>query len=341
VAAAAPGYGYLVPPGEAAAGGIVRFLDAGGRARVVSRASRFAGRDWPAGSWFLPAAGNDSLQQRASAAGLGAFAVPVASGMAESGVDLGSGRASVVRLPKVALLSGEGVSPLSFGAHWFFLEQRLGLPFTALPAADLARADLARYDVIVLPDASGRALDEAGRKALREWTERGGRLVAVDGGAAALAETFDVATRAATDPTAEEENSRARLLRGREQRERDEWDEQVPGAIIEARLDPAHPLAWGAGLDGAPERIFLLHSGTLVFEPAEGVESVVHFSAEPARISGVIAPAQLERLGEGAWLATKRVGRGSVALFAGDPLFRLFWRATEPLYVNALLLGPR
>jgi hypothetical protein len=29
-----------------------------------------------------------------------------------------------------------------------------------------------------------------------------------------------------------------------------------------------------------------------------------------------------------------------VVLFAGDPLFRMFWRATHPLYVNALLLGP-
>jgi hypothetical protein len=34
------------------------------------------------------------------------------------------------------------------------------------------------------------------------------------------------------------------------------------------------------------------------------------------------------------------MGRGSVVLFAGDPLFRLFWRATHPLFVNAVLLGP-
>ena len=33
------------------------------------------------------------------------------------------------------------------------------------------------------------------------------------------------------------------------------------------------------------------------------------------------------------------VGRGSVVLFADDPLFRLFWRATQPLYTNALLVG--
>jgi hypothetical protein len=28
-----------------------------------------------------------------------------------------------------------------------------------------------------------------------------------------------------------------------------------------------------------------------------------------------------------------------VVLFAGDPLFRMFWVASHPLYLNALLLG--
>jgi hypothetical protein len=54
----------------------------------------------------------------------------------------------------------------------------------------------------------------------------------------------------------------------------------------------------------------------------------------------VISPESLRRLEEGVWVGTRRMGRGSVVLFAGDPLFRLFWRSTHPLYVNALLLGP-
>jgi hypothetical protein len=48
----------------------------------------------------------------------------------------------------------------------------------------------------------------------------------------------------------------------------------------------------------------------------------------------------VRRLEQGSWLVTRRIGQGSVVLFADDPLFRLFWKATEPLYVNAILLGP-
>ncbi|CAN5342539.1 M14 family metallopeptidase [soil metagenome] len=333
-------YGYLLSPGDDSAAGVVRFLQAGGRARVLSRASTFQGRRWPAGSWFIPAFGNEGVQERVTAAGLATLATPVQSGRSEEGIDLGSDRAPPVRLPRVAVLSGEGVSPTSFGAHWFFLEQRLGLPFDALLTGDIARADLTRYDVIVIPEASSTLLEERTRELLRAWIQRGGRLVAVGGGAEAAAPLAEVEVRPANVAAGDTADARRRLLRGREERERADWETQVPGTILPARLDPAHPLAWGAGTDGDAEQLFVLHAGDRVFEPAADVEAVAYFRADLPRISGIISPENLRRLQQGAWLVTRPMGRGSVVLFAGDPLFRMFWRATHPLYVNALLLGP-
>jgi hypothetical protein len=132
-----------------------------------------------------------------------------------------------------------------------------------------------------------------------------------------------------------------RGVRTREERERDAWRDEVPGTIFALRLDPAHPLAFGAGAGDDVNRLFVLHSGLRVFEPGENVEVVAHFDSELPRISGVISQENLERLEQGAWVVTRRLGRGSVALFAGDPLFRFFWRSTHPLYSNAILLGPR
>jgi hypothetical protein len=135
-------------------------------------------------------------------------------------------------------------------------------------------------------------------------------------------------------------NARTRNLAGREERERQEWRQEVPGTIVGLKMDPRHPLAFGAGLDGRPSDAFALHQGTRVFEPAEGLETVAYFPQNPTRISGVISAENLRRLGQGSWLVTKRMGQGSVVLFADDPLFRLFWRSTQPLYLNAILLGP-
>ncbi len=333
-----PGIGYLVAPGDAASGAMVRFLQRGGRARILGRPSTFGGQRWPAGTWFIPAAGNDTVQGRVTAAGLGGLVRPVATGMAESGIDLGSENVGRAQLPRVAVIAGEGVSATSFGAHWFYLEQELGMPFDAVMASDLANLDLSEYDVIVLPDASPRALRGAD-EAIKAWIQRGGRLVAVGGGAEVVAGMAEIKIRpgAAADSAGD---ARSRWLAGREERQRHEWRQEVPGAIFPLRLDPAHPLAFGAGLDGRPSETFALHAGTTVFEPAEGVETVAYFPARLERIAGVIAPAQVRRLEQGGWLVTKRMGQGSVVLFADDPLFRLFWQATEPLYVNAILLGP-
>jgi hypothetical protein len=334
----ASGLGYLVPPGSGSAPGVIRFLDAGGRARVLGRASTRDGQYWPAGTWYLPGAGNDRLRERVQSAGLAGLAAPVRTGMSDEGIDLGSDRVTPVPLPRVGVFTGEGVSPTSFGAHWFYLEQELGLPFDALILNTLDRLDLGPYDVLVLPELAGATIGEDEREKLAGWVERGGRLVAVGSGAGAVAELAGIEIREAAEDTLE---LRDRALRGREDRDRDAWRERVPGTIVPARLDPAHPLAWGAGVAGDATRLYILHTGSRVMEPGEGTEAVAHFTGDLPRISGVISPANLAHLERGAWLATRRMGRGSVVLFAGDPLFRMFWQSTHPLYVNALLLGPR
>jgi hypothetical protein len=330
--APAPGYGYLVPPGAVNAARVAAYLREGGRARVLSRPATFGGREWPAGTWFLPAGRDGGVRDRATAAGLGTVAVPVPSGLAQSGPDLGSRQVHGIDLPRLAVLTGEGVSPTSYGAHWYFLEQIAGLGFTALPAPDVGGADLSRYDVLVIPGASGRALDDGARERLQNWVRGGGRLVAMAGGAELAAEIFEVGLRDA-------EAADTTFLLGRRERETLEWEEEVPGAILPVRIDPAHPLVWGAATAPDGERMFVLHQGDLAFEPAEGIETVAYFPDDLTATSGVISAANLDSLERSAWLVTRRFGSGSVVLFADDPLFRLFWKTGHDLYMNALLLG--
>jgi len=332
-----PGFGYLIRPSEAAYNGIVHLLADGARVRVLNRASTHGGVTFPEGSWFIPSGGNAEVRERVEASGLGGLVRPVASALAEAGVDLGSNHVRPVSLPAVALLAGDGVSATSYGAAWFYLEQQLGLPFDALDVRALGRADLARYDVIVVPEANRTALDEGVVERLREWTSRGGRLVAYGGAAEVLAEPFDIAVRG--DAGTPDEDP-ARFLTDRRERERLAWQERVPGAILPTRIDPAHPLVWGAGDDGRDGVLPVLHRGTLVFEPDAGVESPVFFPTDLDPMSGVISEENLRRIEQGAFAATRSVGSGTVVLMAGDPLFRMFWRTTRPLFVNALLLGP-
>ncbi|MGD2068948.1 MAG: M14 family metallopeptidase [Gemmatimonadota bacterium] len=334
--------GALLPPGFHGMTALGAFLEDGGRAVVLEDSFRLGGHTFPRGTIYLARALNADLEARVENAGLAALVEPAASGWTEVGPDLGTREAGVVTMPRIALLGGEGTSSGSFGAHWYFLEHRLGVPFDAVNAADLADLDLSGYDVVIAPDGGGlaRVLGDAGGAALEEWVRGGGRLVAVGGGASALASRFDVEAR--TDPMddgTEEEQRVLRALRTREERELARWESRTPGTVLQVQLDPGHPLAFGASADGTPGRAFVLSTGRS-FEPAEGLETVAHFAGDVEKVSGVISTRTLDRLARSAWLVQRGVGGGSVVLFADDPLFRMMWYGGFAFYANAVLLTP-
>jgi hypothetical protein len=337
-------YGYLVPPGFDSWLKMVRFIEAGGRASILVKGLTLEGRAWPAGTFFLPRHGVDELTRRVRTAGLGERAVATSSGRVLDGRDLGTRTSLDLSLPRIAVLSGDGVAPTSFGAHWFFLEQALGLPFDAVPLSSLSRLPLRQYDVLVVPELNrGGApyLNEQRVAEIRDWVRAGGTLLAVGSAARALSDQVGgVKVRERATPDEDEVARLDRALRSREERDVARWEQQVPGAVVGVVLDTDHPLAFGVGADGQPDRAFIFHRGPLAFEPDESFESVAFFPANLEKVSGVIHPQTLEHLSRGTWLAHRALGSGRVILFADDPLYRHFWYAGFQPFVNALLVGP-
>jgi hypothetical protein len=332
-------FGMLAAPGFDVWPAVIRYMQTDGRVRVLNEPFTIEGRSWPAGTLFFPRLGIDDFADRIRAAGVHDYAVPVSTGRATTGNDLGTGRSYNLELPKVALIGGEGVGPTALGAHWFFLEQTLQLPFDMLPPDRVASVNLSDWDVIITPDMGRAALGDRGIDALKQWVERGGTLVST--GSAARGAGAEIAgVKLRETPSESAEDRRARALQGREARQLERWEGQVPGAILTVQLDTAHPLVFGAGTDGRPDRLFVLHSGAQVFEPDVNFETAAFFASQLERVSGVIGERSLERLQQGSWLAMKRLGSGKVILFLDDPVFRHFWYSTFQTYANAILVGP-
>ncbi len=329
-------YGWLLAPSVEDAGALHRYLADGGRARALTEPVRLDGRRWPAGTVFLP--GDTAAPRRLAESGLARRVTPVETGLTTEGPELGTEEALTLSAPRVAVLHGDGFSSNSYGFTWFFLEQVAEVPFDALPAGSVDGPALARYDAVILPSGGpGRALDDGAVEALTRWVRDGGTLVAYEGSARwAAGEVADVDVRRDTTEDPPEERLR-KGLQSREQRRVERWEERVTGIVLPARLDPDHPLAWGAG--AGEGRLFALHRDELIFEPAPGHETVGHFAADATAFSGQVAEPALEHLREGGWLVSAGVGRGLVVLFADDPLYRMFWRSTHPLVTNALFYG--
>ncbi len=335
-------FGYLLAPSFHHARELVVFLEHEGRVFVQTEPFTLEGRDWPRGTLFFPQGRNDDLDDLLRRSGLASAVTPVRTGRAASGPDLGTNDQAPLRLPRIAILGGPGTSATGFGGHWFFLEQILDAPFDVLNVSDVSGTDLSHYDVIVVPPGGpSGTLGNGGTTALDTWVRRGGTLVAVGSAAQQLAEPMaEIERRTRLDEDEDDRDTRLeRALMSREEREMESWQERVPGTILKAHMDPAHPLTYGAGMDTAHDRLFVLSTGT-VFEPSDDFESVAFFPEGVDRISGVISERNLERLDRSTWLAERRRGSGRVILFADDPLFRMFWYSGWQLYTNALLVAP-
>lgn len=338
-APAADAYGVLVRPGFHAWPALVSFLEAGGRGRVLPDTFRMGDTAYPRGTVFLPRLSNPDLDARIEAAGLRPWAEPVATAVTTSGPDLGTGDAGELALPRVVVLGGEGTSSGSFGAHLYFLDHRLGLPYDAVNVDDLGAVELAEIDVVVVPEGGGvaRRLGDDGMQRLESWVRDGGTLVAVGSGAESIGAMADVEVRRQAGP--EESERLTRALRTVEERRLERWESQTPGTILEVTLDAGHPLAFGSGTAARDDRMFVLSTG-VGFEPDEAFETAAYFPDDAEGVSGVIGESTVDRLRRSSWLVERRLGRGSLILFADDPLFRIMWYAGFQPYANALLLGP-
>jgi hypothetical protein len=333
-------YGWLVLPSFEAAGPLVRYLAEGGRAFALREAFEQDGIAWPAGTLFVP--GDEGAGQALRVAGLAGLAHAVSTGTTASGHDLGTGSSITLTAPRVGVLSGSGLSPISVGAVRYLLEVISGIPFDALEAGSISRPGLNEYDVLVLP--AGNAADalSSEEEGLKGWLRGGGTLIAL-GSSARWASTIlaEIELRSGDDAEVSDEERRRLGLRTIQERRSDAWDDAVTGIILPLTLDRAHPLAWGAGLGNEAGEVFALHLNDLAFEPAAEHVTIASFAEPLEAVSGFVSDAKLAEIASSTWLSLARVGRGKVILFADDPLFRLMWPANFVMFTNALLFGPR
>jgi hypothetical protein len=336
--------GFLMPPA-----GITGFrfaaalLDEGIAFRVALDELEVGGARYPSGTLFVPRLGNEAGEGAGAleaslgrlAAEAGVTLTGVDTSYSTGGISLGSDLVPSVVAPKIGLLSGEGVSPTSFGFLWHLLDQQVRLPHTRLRTDRLGALELSDYDVLVLPDGwgYGRALGGELGDAVARWVRQGGVLVAVGSAHGWLSEKELTAVKPWEAPE-EGENGGG----GDEEAADPLASRQIdtPGAILATRLTPHHPLA--AGLPAAPPVLF--SGATILLPTGDPQVDVLTAAPEAPVLTGVAWPEAEARLEGSLLVSLERQGQGAVILFAQDPDFRLFWRGTAPMFLNAILYGP-
>jgi hypothetical protein len=167
-------------------------------------------------------------------------------------------------------------------------------------------------DVVVIPDGYAnygvQALGAKGKKALRDWVNKGGRLVAWQGG-------VEVAVKAGV--------STVKLANA---------NTNMPGTLVRVALDPTSPLAEGVG-----DRDWVMFQDDRTMQPGLGTAVATYPAAgTPAYATSGLAIG-VETLAGTTALVDEAIGDfGRAVLFSIDPNFRAWTQGTQRLLWNAL-----
>jgi len=252
---------------------------------------------------------------------------PANSGQTQK-INLGSNQFKALKLPKVAMLVGDGINPYDAGEIWHLFDQRYDMHITKLDTKNFRRVDLSKYTDIIMPATRGNALNKDAAKKLKTWIQNGGTLIGYKSAGKWLEKnefmkmTFKNNKTTATDISFE-------------QRSNYNGAQYIGGAIFQTTLDRSHPIAFGYKNKSLP-----VFRNTKLFIEADknSYNNPIKYTASPL-LSGYISLPNLELLKNTVPFKKAKLGRGNVLYFTDNTNFRAFWYGTNKLLMNAIFFG--
>jgi hypothetical protein len=249
-------------------------------------------------------------------------------------VDFASDKSNPYGLSGVRLaLYKSHIPALDEGWTRYVFEKQEHVNYTSLEDKELRTGNLrAKYDAIIIPDQSPRSilngyragtmpaeltggLGAEGVRALREFVEAGGTLIALNQASDFAIESLNLPVRDITENLKQTEY-------------------YAPGSILRTEIDTSHPIA-----KGMPRESIAWVEDSPVFEvdpkDAARVHTIARYPADrdPLLSGWLLGGARLR--GKSA-LVEVNVGRGRVYLFGFRPQYRAQSLATYPLLFNAI-----
>lgn len=251
---------------------------------------------------------------------------PISSGYVEKGKDFGSSVYRLLTTPKIAVVSGQEVSSQGVGEIWHFFEQELNYPITMLSPQSIANLDINKVNVLILPD--GTYSDKLGEQ-LSNWISAGGKLLLIEDAITSIIgkRPFDIKKKEYAKKEEKEINQRKYS-----EKDKDDLQNAIPGAIYKVNIDQSHPLTLGLG-----KFYYTLKTDEKIYEPLESGWNVGTLR-ENSYMAGVAGEKVKKKLASGLLFGVQQSGRGTIVYLATNVLFRSFWENGKQLFTNALFL---
>lgn len=262
----------------------------------------------------------------------------VTTGFVDKGFDFGSSKVHPVTAPKVALLTGEGVSSNAAGEIWHFFEKELKYPITLINATDAGRAKWADIDVVILPDGNYRFLnDKSTAEAFAQWIRSGGRVVALESAVAQLSRqdwsSIHLRKEDDKDKDTSDKKDPYSALKTFEAKEREDIPGSTPGSIYRVDADSTHPLMYGYG-----SYYYTLKMDNSIYDFIKEDGWNVGVIKKENQLAGFVGYKLKKKLKDELVFGVQDLGNGSVTYLTDNVMFRNFWENGKLLFCNAVFL---
>ncbi|MBX3097058.1 MAG: hypothetical protein KF812_09365 [Fimbriimonadaceae bacterium] len=288
-------------------------LSSGRRAFYVLKRT---GRASP-GELFVPGTAADQAFFESLAAEHGVVIHGVAGQTGEP-VSWGGSDLAEIRTQRIALIAESGVDLNLMGEIWWRLDAHHGIAVTLVPAT----TDLSRFDTVILCG----SMSSAATSRFSDFVSGGGTLIGVAGGATSIAgsDIWKLEFTSYRADTSSLPYAEVSAEAGRH---------SVPGTILNVRYDHTHPLTFG--FTGG---VAFREGDTFILPPTTASQVVGRYDVSPLA-AGYLSPEVTQLAAGKATILARRVGGGRVVLFADAPVFRGFFTAQEPVFLNAVFFS--
>jgi len=313
---------------------LYQILEKGLRAKVGMKPFSLENKNYDYGTILIPV-----QNQRLNSTELHAFLQKIAkenhidiTGVSTgltTGIDLGSNQFKTLKKPKIALLTGPGITSYDAGEVWHLMDQRYDIPITKLKTENFDRIDLSKYTHVILPNQSkGHPFTKTRVEKLKNWVQDGGALIGYRN-TARFFSTQGFMNLEFIKP----ENKAKNVPFDQKQ---DFFGAQViGGAIFDADIDRSHPINFGYPND----KIALFRNTTIFIKPdKQSYNNPIRYTKKPL-LSGYISQKNLDSLSGTLPFKHQNLGKGDTILFTDNTNFRAFWYGTNKLLMNAIFFN--
>ncbi|MFO7743820.1 MAG: zinc carboxypeptidase, partial [Psychroflexus sp.] len=233
-----------------------------------------------------------------------------------------------LKMPKIAMLVGDGVRSYDAGEMWHMLDYRFEIPVTKLDTKDFNRTSLDKYTHLIIPSSSSNSLSGSGKTKLKDWVRKGGSIIAYKGTANWLREEKMIDFKTKKDSVVAKDITFA---------ERSEFygAKRIGGAIFNTKVDLSHPLLYGYN----DSELAMFRNSNMMLEADElSFNNPIQYTNSPL-LSGYINKENLELIKGTVPFKHNRYGRGDVMIFTDNTNFRAFWLGTFKLFLNSIFFS--